>query len=139
MIAIMILIVLLSINIYLSSTLNELKITEGELNLKNNLLKFNISKGDNSVNNINYQHYDEIYHSKRDNLYHLQLQLMITLKDNEKKEDELNELKKRNSFLIKEIEGVKKLILKYERKALIKINNCALKNNREDEVNQIEK
>lgn len=114
MIVIIILIVLLSINIFLSSTLYELNKREEELKLKNNLLKLDISKGDN---NINYNDYDKIYQSKKEQLYNFQMKLMLTLKDNEKIEDELNKLKKKNEFIKKEIKSIKKIILKYSTKS----------------------
>lgn len=109
--------VLLSINISLSFTLYELNKREEELKLKNNLLKLDISKGDNSINNINYNDYDKIYQSKKEQLYNFQMKLMLTLKDNEKIEDELNKLKKKNEFIKKEIKSIKKIILKYSTKS----------------------
>ena len=117
MIVIIILNVLLSINISLSSTLYELNKREEELKLKNNLLKLDISKGDNSINNINYNDYDKIYQSKKEQLYNFQMKLMLTLKDNEKIEDELNKLKNKNEFIKKEIKSIKKIILKYSTKS----------------------
>ena len=117
MIVIIILIVLLSLNISLSFTLYELNKREEELKLKNNFLKLDISKGDNSINNINYNDYDKIYQSKKEQLYNFQMKLMLTLKDNEKIEDELNKLKKKNEFIKKEIKSIKKIILKYSTKS----------------------
>ena len=109
--------VLLSINISLSFTLYELNKREEELKLKNNFLKLDISKGDNRINNINYNDYDKIYQSKKEQLYNFQMKLMLTLKDNEKIEDELNKLKKKNEFIKKEIKSIKKIILKYSTKS----------------------